>query len=252
MIDNVSKDEAVQVVLKCVRSDTSAYIVTPYSEMIVFALNDPEYKKILNEAALAIPDGIGILWAAKYLSAKKIGLLTSLAAIVLNPKSIRSVIHERVTGSKLIYDIAKLAEEQNLSLSLVGGSGNVAAQSAHELKKLHPNLNIKLALSDRAFDEKICQEIAATNSDILLIAYSPPRQEIWMAENLNKLNVKVVMGLGGTFDYVAGKRLTAPNFAHYMGLEWLWRLVTQPWRIKRMWNAVPVFVWKIYKFKQSH
>lgn len=252
MVDNVSKDEAVRTVLNLVRSDTPAFIVTPYSEMIVFALNNPEYKNVLNGAALAIPDGIGILWAAKYLSSKNIGLLSSLAAIILKPKSIRSVIHERVTGSKLIYDIAKLASEQNLSLSLVGGSGNVAAQSAYELKKLHPNLNIKLALSGRAFDDKICEEIAASNSDILLIAYSPPRQEMWMAQNLNKLNVKVAMGLGGTFDYVAKKRPTAPNFAHYMGLEWLWRLITQPWRIKRMWNAVPVFIWKIYKFKQSH
>jgi N-acetylglucosaminyldiphosphoundecaprenol N-acetyl-beta-D-mannosaminyltransferase len=63
------------------------------------------------------------------------------------------------------------------------------------------------------------------------------------------LNVKVAIGLGGTFDYLAGVRQSAPDWVHYMGLEWLWRLITQPWRWKRMWNAIPVFSWLIFKYK---
>src|SRR3989344_979142 len=249
LVDNVSKDEAVEAVSSLVRSRAPGYIVTPYSEMIVFALSNPQYKSVLNNASLSIPDGIGILWAAKYLSSKNVGLLGSLLAVVFKPQYVRSVIRERVTGSRLIYDIAKLAAEQNYSLSLIGGRGNVATQSAYELKRLYPNLNIKLALSDRAFDSKIVDEIVESNSDILLIAYSPPKQEMWLAENLSKLNVKAAIGLGGTFDYIAGKHPVAPDLAHYLGLEWLWRLVTQPRRWKRMWNAVPVFIWKVYKYK---
>jgi N-acetylglucosaminyldiphosphoundecaprenol N-acetyl-beta-D-mannosaminyltransferase len=260
-IDNVNAREAIEKIDGFVKSGTAHYVVTPYSELIVFALNNPQYKNILNQASLALPDGIGILWAAKFLSlpitpypiASHIEafvqvILTGIA-IIFEPRYIRSVIRERVTGSRLIYDIAKLAEEKNYSLSLIGGSGNVAAQSAYELKKLYPNLNIKLALSDRSFDDQICREIKESNSDILLIAYSPPRQETWLNQNLSQLNVKVAMGLGGTFDYVAGKHPVAPNFAHAMGLEWLWRLVTQPSRWKRMWNAIPVFIWKIFLFK---
>ena len=133
----------------------------------------------------------------------------------------------------------------------MGGSGNVAAQAAYELKKLYPNLNVKLALSGRPFDEQIIKEIRDSNSDILLLAYSPPKQEMWLAENYQKLNAKVAIGLGGTFDYLAGIRLPAPHFLHSWGLEWLWRLITQPWRIGRMWNALPVFIWKVYKYK-SH
>jgi N-acetylglucosaminyldiphosphoundecaprenol N-acetyl-beta-D-mannosaminyltransferase len=97
----------------------------------------------------------------------------------------------------------------------------------------------------------VIKEINDSNSDILLIAYSPPKQEQWLYENIQKLNVKMAMGLGGTFDYIAGKQVLPPNFMHQMGLEWLWRLITQPWRIKRIWNAVPVFIWKIYKYKYA-
>jgi N-acetylglucosaminyldiphosphoundecaprenol N-acetyl-beta-D-mannosaminyltransferase len=255
-IDNVTKAEAIEKIDSFVQSGKSHYIVTPYSEMIVFAQGNLAYREVLNNSSLSLPDGVGILWAAKFLSLPKHNALWtwsqvkySLLAIPFNKKFIRSVIKEQVTGSRLVYDLAKLASEKNYSLALVGGSGNVAAQAAYKLKKLYPNLNIKLALSDRPFDGQIIKEINETNSDILLLAYSPPKQEMWLAENYLKLNTKAAIGLGGTFDYLAGKRAAAPNFMHQAGLEWLWRLITQPWRIKRMWNAIPVFVWKIYKYK---
>ncbi|MBX4191722.1 MAG: WecB/TagA/CpsF family glycosyltransferase, partial [Candidatus Doudnabacteria bacterium] len=136
-------------------------------------------------------------------------------------------------------------------LALIGGEENVAAQAAYELKKNFSNLRINLALSGRPFDDKIVDEIAASNSDILLIAYSPPKQEKWIAQNLEKLNVKLAIGLGGTFDYIAKKRPSAPKFVHYMGLEWLWRLITQPWRAGRIWNAVPLFSFKVFNYKRN-
>ncbi|OGE73869.1 MAG: hypothetical protein A3C49_03545 [Candidatus Doudnabacteria bacterium RIFCSPHIGHO2_02_FULL_42_25] len=251
LIDNLSKREVLDYVTQLLRSQKLCYLVTPYSEQIVFALEDEEYKKTLNGAALALPDGIGVLWASKYLHSSD-SLLKTLFAIIFNRPYIRSVIQEQITGSLFVYDLVRLAAENNFSLALVGGEGNVAAQSAYELKKLYPNLKVNLALSGRPFDEKIIQEIAASNSDILLIAYSPPKQEKWIAANLQKLNVKLAMGLGGTFDYIAGKRLLPPQFMRTIGLEWLWRLITQPWRIKRMWNAIPVFIWKIYMYKKNH
>lgn len=250
-ITNISRQEAIEEVSKIVRSDKSGYIVTPYSELVVFALKHSAYKNILNNSVLSLPDGIGILWSAKYLSSMKVGLWRSLFAIIFDRAYIRSVIKERISGSEFIYDIAKLAAEKNYSLSLVGGSNNVAAQSAHELKKLFPNLNIKLALSGRPFDEKIVQEINQSDSDILAICYSPPKQEMWLAQNLDKLGVRVAIGLGGTFDYLAKKRLMAPKFMRLAGLEWLWRVITQPWRLARIWNAVPVFIWEIYKYKNN-
>ncbi len=228
LVDNISKQEAIDKIDSFVKSGNYHYVVTPYSEMVVFAQADEKYKAALNNADLSIADGVGILYAAKYLGTK---------------------IDERITGRIFIYDIVKLAFEKNYSLAFVGGEDNVAAQAAYELKKQFPGLKVNLALSGRPFDEKILQEINDSNSDILLIAYSPPRQEQWLYDNREKLNVKVAIGLGGTFDYLAGKRLTPPKFVHLIGLEWLWRLITQPWRIRRIWNAIPVFIWKIYRYK---
>lgn len=252
MVDNLSKEEVISEIDNIIKSEHNSYIVTPYSEMVVFALNDNDYLKALNSSRLSLPDGIGILWAAHYLSSKSHHLFTSLAAIILSPKAIRTVFKEKISGSLFVYDLARLASEKNYSLALVGGVNNVATLAGNELKRLYPNLRIKLSVSDRPFDDKIIKEINESNSDILLLAYSPPKQEKWLFDNHDKLNIRVALGLGGTFDYLAGIRLPAPKFMHHMGLEWLWRLITQPWRIKRMWSAVPIFIWKIYKFKQLY
>ncbi|OGE80183.1 MAG: hypothetical protein A2660_02535 [Candidatus Doudnabacteria bacterium RIFCSPHIGHO2_01_FULL_45_18] len=255
LIDNITKREALDQIDNFVQSDSPHYIVTPYSEQIIFALQDKEYLQVLNKSSLALPDGIGILWAAKFLSLKGNWLASvwqiiyTGAAIIFNPTYVRSVIREQIPGNRLAYDLAKLAADNNYSLAFVGGQDNVAAQAAYELKKLYPSVKINLALSGRPFDNQIIKEISESNSDILIIAHSPPHQERWIAENLSKLDVKLAIGLGGTFDYLAGKRAVRPDFMHQMGLEWLWRLITQPWRIKRIWNAVPVFIWKIYKYK---
>src|SRR5690348_6416998 len=165
-IDNLSKAQALEKIDEFVRSGSAHYGVTPYSEMIVFALNDAKYKAILNQADLSLADGAGIIWAAKHLG---------------------QPAPPRLTGRKFVYDIAKLAAEKNYSLSLIGGHDNVAVQSARKLKTLYPNLNVKLAISGRSFDDQIVREISESNSDILLIAYSPPKQELWLAENYQKL-----------------------------------------------------------------
>src|SRR3989338_2986316 len=257
---SVLKQEAIAAIDQFVQNGQPHLVTTPYSELIVFAQRDENYKKVLNSANLSLPDGIGILWAAKFLSLQRkkqfsifnfhfSNLILSLAAIIFYPAWIRSVIKEQVTGSHLIWDIAKLAADRGYSLALVGGTDDVAGKAGEELRSQNKELRINLALSDCEFDDALVERINQSNSDILLIAYSPPKQEMWLAQNLQKLNVKVAIGLGGTFDYIAGKQPQAPKFLHDMVLEWLWRLITQPWRIKRMWNAVPVFIWKVYKYK---
>jgi N-acetylglucosaminyldiphosphoundecaprenol N-acetyl-beta-D-mannosaminyltransferase len=239
-------------------SGTPHYIVTTYSEFVVEANKNPKYREVLNNAHLSVPDGIGLVWAAKFLSTPKqdpiltfFNWLGSLASIVLAPQSLRTVIKGQVTGSRLIWDIAKLASEKNFTIALFGGLDGVAEKTKIKLQEKFPNLKINLAVSDQAFDEQAVGQISASNSDILLIAYQPPKQEIWIAENLGKLNVKVAIGLGGTFDYVSGKTAMASDTMHFMGLEWFWRLINQPSRIKRIWRAVAEFSWLIFKYKLS-
>ncbi len=228
LIDNVSKAEAIVKIDSFVQSAQSYYVVTPYSEMIVFAQDDENYKKALNGADLSLADGFSLILASRFLG---------------------SEIKERITGSRFVYDIARLALDKNYSLALVGGQGNAAAGAAYELKKKFPGLRINLAVSGRPFDQQILNEINSSNSDILLIAYSVPKQELWLAQNVKNLTTKVAIGLGGTFDYLSGKYPTAPHFMHYLGLEWLWRLITQPRRIFRIWNAVPILIYKVIKYK---
>lgn len=263
-IDNITKQETIAAIDNFVRSGRPHYIVTPYSEMIVFAAKDERYWKALNNAALVLPDGIGILWAAKYLalplkfknqkSEIKIleifwQILYSLTRTLISPGYSQSIIQERVVGSHLIWDMAKLAADKGYPLALVGSFDDTATFAALKLKRMYPKLNIRLVLPNREFDQSMVEQINQSNSDILLIAYSPPQQELWLAENIGRINVKVAIGLGGTFDYIAGKRWPAPRSLQALGLEWLWRLITQPWRIKRIWNALPVFVWTVFKYK---
>ncbi|MBI2607620.1 MAG: WecB/TagA/CpsF family glycosyltransferase [Candidatus Doudnabacteria bacterium] len=262
LVDKITKAETLNRIDKFVSSGESNYLVTTYSEFVVFAQADHDYKTVLNQAALSLPDGIGILWAAKFLSLPlntKSGILNTITAlwqalysgvsIIFNPKYVRSVITEQVTGSQLIFDLANLAQAKGYSLALVGGTDGVAEASAEKLKQKFPDVKINLALSGVRFDDELVKKIAQTNSDILLIAYSPPYQEKWLAQNLDALNINLGMGLGGTFDYLAGKYVPAPKFLHFIGLEWLWRLITQPWRWRRMWNAIPVFIWVVLKYK---
>ena len=261
-LDNHSKQQVLAEIKHILETGQRKYLVTVYSEFIVFASKDEGYRKVLNEAYLSLPDGIGILWAAKFLSLPAVGnkflkfvqviwqAKYSLLATLFWKKYISTVIREKVTGSKLIWDLAQLASENDYSLALVGGEDSVAAQTAYELKKIYPVLKVNLAMSGGiAFNDNTVAEIAASNSDILLIAYQPPKQEKWLAENLGKLNVKLAIGLGGTFDYVSGRRTPAPPLLYNLGLEWFWRLITQPWRWKRIWNAIPVFIWVVIKYK---
>ncbi len=247
-VDDVTVSETLQYISEYVRSGQPHHIVTTYSEFIVEAKNNPKYLEVLNKADLSVADGIGIIWAAKFLSLPErepvitfLNWFGTLCSIILAPQSLRSVIKEQVTGSRIIWDIAELAQRNDFSLALVGGWGGVAEKTAKALQEKFPDLKINLVHEPAEFNQDTVNRISNSNSDILLIAYQPPKQEIWLSDNLQRLNVKVAIGLGGTFDYLAGLRSPAPSWMHKMGLEWLWRLITQPWRIKRMWRAIVEF-----------
>lgn len=257
LVDKITKSETLRQIEEFVLSGKPHYIVTTYSEFVVFASHDPEYLKVINQADLSLPDGAGILWAAKYLSLNAphpfgafLKLVYTGASLIFKPSYVRNVLPEKISGSKLIWDIARLASEKNFSLALVGGADSTAAQVSQVLKSKFPELQINLAISGgHPFDQKTVEEINRSNSDILFVANQPPFQEKWIAQHIHELNVKVAIGLGGTFDYLAGKKPYAPDWMIALGLEWFYRMLTQPSRIRRMWNAVPVFISIIYKYK---
>jgi len=264
-VNKITSEEVIQRVGEWLEKKEKHYIVTPNPEFVMYARQDQEFKNILNKADLAIPDGIGLLWAAKFLSlnVSHLGLIKYLQALwqfvytklslVFFPRYCQTVFPERVTGTDLVWKLAKLAEQKSCSIYLLGGRGNTAQLTAQKLKQKFPHLKIAGAFAgspDKEADKNLCAIINHVKPDILLVAYGHPKQEKWIKRNLDKLpSVKVVMGVGGAFDFITGKVKRAPQFLRKLGLEWLWRFFIQPWRVKRIFIATLKFSWTVFKHK---
>jgi N-acetylglucosaminyldiphosphoundecaprenol N-acetyl-beta-D-mannosaminyltransferase len=249
-IDAISKQELLDAILKRLQNGQKTFIITPYSEFLYRSLRDQSLLDIFNQADFAPPDGIGIFWAKKYLdlplSAK--GYWTkilqalwqakyTLAAVIFWPRWIKRAFPEKIAGADLIWDLAELAAKNNLSIFLLGGFGDTPQKAALALNTKHLALKMAGWSNKNPDDPSTIEDINHANPDILLVAYGPVKQEKWIAENLPKLNVKLAIGLGGTFDYIAGKQSSPPKSIRSLGLEWFYRLLTQPRRLKRILNA---------------
>lgn len=219
-------------------SGESTFIVTPYSESLVAAQKDIEFRNVLNSADFAIPDGAGVLFAAKFLSTSS------------SPDEGRSKRRglERIPGREFFWDLCALAENRRESIFLLGGFGDTPQIVAQKLRKRFPRLKIVGAHAPSFSKEgergsSIIELINQSNTDFLFVALGPIAQEKWIYRNLPNLRIKLAMGVGGTFDYVAGKRPLPPQFLAFHGLEWLWRLLTQPWRAWRITKGVLGLIW---------
>lgn len=273
-IDALTKKQVLKEIELFLNSECSHYIVTPYSEFIIKAQKDSEFKEILNSADIAIPDGMGILWAGKllyekaFLGERKKGILEKIKLyfrvilqvvrvsflILFSPKRLGGIFPEKISGVDLIWNITAIAEDFQKSIFLLGGWNNTPGTAAAVLKDKYPKVKIA-GTYDGTTDleeenNKVIDVINNVNPDILLVALGPIRQEKWIVKNLSVLpSVKVVIGLGGTFDYLAHKRILAPSFLRQRGLEWLFRLFTQPWRIGRIGKAIPILMWLVIREK---
>lgn len=198
------------------------FIVTPNPELVLLALASKEYRTILNSADFSLPDGIGIVWASRIL---------------------KKGIQSRISGVDFMKSLCEKVSEQPVTVGLFGAKPGVAEKTSDCLRKMYPGLHISYA-SDKWDPSKF----KASAVDILFVALGSPKQERWIYEHLNELPVKVVMGVGGAFDMISGRTKRAPEFLQNIGLEWLWRLILQPWRIKRQVKLLR-FVWLVLKEK---
>ena len=238
-VDNVTFQEALEKAKKLIDSGEKHYIVTPNPEIVVKARGDPQFKKILNRASSAIPDGVGLLLGARILGSK---------------------LSERATGTDLLEGLAALAAEHGFSLFLLGGGEGVAKRAAEKLKIKNEKLKIvgvgegpQLGSdgkpkdnSDAVWEKKVVEKINQVAPDILAVAFGAPKQEKWIARNLPKLNVKLAIGVGGALDYISGEKSRAPIWVQKVGLEWLSRLISEPKRFKRQ-IALPYFTYLIFR-----
>ncbi|HBB02991.1 MAG: teichoic acid biosynthesis protein, N-acetylglucosaminyldiphosphoundecaprenol [Candidatus Peregrinibacteria bacterium GW2011_GWF2_38_29] len=247
--DKKTKQEILDILLNWLKEDKKRHIATPNPEFILEAQINSHFKEILNKTDLNIPDGIGILWASSYAQNPKllrgIGLLIS---ILFHQKSCKKILKERVSGADLMLDICEKVTNTPHKIFLLGAREEIAQKASENLLKHFPALKIVGAYEGNPDEKNLLEKINDSKADILFVAYGAPKQEIWIHENLPKLtHIKLAMGVGGTFDFIAKSKKRAPKFMRNIGLEWLFRLVQEPKRIKRIWNAVIKFPYTVMK-----
>lgn len=220
-IDNLSKTEALNRIQNVFSNNGRLFVTTPNPEMVVAAHKNGEFRSLLNQSDLAIPDGFGL---------KIAGRLNGF------------LLKERVTGTDFLLDLCQIAEEKQIKVFLLGGRFGAGEKTKEFLKTKFPALDI--SNHEEIFNNTPNKKI------MLFAAFGHGRQEK-IAKNIFDTypNIVLTMGVGGAYDFLSGRIPRAPRLFRQLGLEWLWRLIIEPWRIKRIWNAVPVFLYQVIKEK---
>lgn len=223
LVDDVTMAEAVDQICDWIRETTPRLVVTPNPEFVMAARHDPDFRRIVNQAALAVPDGIGLRWASWWLGLP---------------------LRATVPGVDLVEALADRAGRSGQRWFLLGGQEGVAAAAGQRLTTRAPGLVIAGTLAGDpgpAGDLAARAALAAAGPvDLLLVAYGAPRQEYWLDRNLAATGVPVGIGVGGTFNFLAGISRRPPVAIQRSGFGWLYRLGTEPWRWRRQ-LALPRF-----------
>lgn len=267
--------QALSHIVDLVRGRQNYYIVTPNPEMVMYAQKHPWFKDVLNQSSLALADGVGLQWAAKYLSlplpkipvVKQVidffQLMFTLPLTVLAPKLL-DIIPERLTGADMVWEIAKLASERDYRIFLLGAGPGVALQAARVMQTLYPKLNVVEIMVGPPYEaqDEVIRRIQQTNPQFIFLAFPAEEQMRWMRDELPKLQDVIAIGIGGALDFIAGAAAIqpgadqtpakrAPEWMRARGLEWLYRYFTQPWRKKRIQTATVDFIRQVRQSKLS-
>lgn len=229
-ISTFNKEGVLKKIKEFLSGKKGHFIVTPNPEIILNARLDEELFYILNSADLSIPDGTGIKFAG-----------------FLNFKNIK-----RITGADLIKDIIDIAIEKKQRIGILNWKkGFSNAEDLQDIfKEKYPELNFMVEDISRDKHTKLSQEFLDFKPQILFVSLGSPWQEKFIYHNVKKISsVKLAMGIGGALDFLTGRKKRAPKLFRFLGFEWLWRLFGQPNRIKRIFNAVVIFPYRIIKNK---
>lgn len=232
-VDPVTRQEAVKRLLSMIGKSQFHHVMTPNSEMLVEAAHNPAFHQLLNRTDLNIPDSSGMLWAAR-----------------------RTGQHlpERVTGVDTVTALCAELPAHH-PVFLLGAWEGTAAKAAAKLQSTNPRLTVAGTFSGSPNDEdadEIIKKINESEAQILFVAFGAPKQDLWIDKHRHQLkNIRLAMGVGGTFDFIAGVHKRAPKFFQNLGIEWLWRLIREPQRLPRILNAVVVFPLKVLVARSS-
>jgi N-acetylglucosaminyldiphosphoundecaprenol N-acetyl-beta-D-mannosaminyltransferase len=228
----VVEQDVIDFVRERLRTLEPTQIVTVNAEFVMMARKDNQFRAVLAHADIATPDGAGVVWAARRKGA---------------------TIRRRVGGSDLIWSFSRQAAAEGHRVFLLGAADGVAASAAHRLAADIPGLVVAGTHSGSPNSEEegsIVDLVRTSGAHILFVAFGAPQQDLWIARNLARSGAVVGMGVGGSFDYLAGTARRAPAWMQERGLDWLWRLAQQPWRWRRM-LALPRFVWAVLREGRS-
>lgn len=249
----LNRRQAAEAIAQLAAAGRRAYVVKPYSEFMPPAARDRTIREILNGADLCLADGVGILWAAHYLSLPggplraAVQLPLSLAALMINPPALSHPLPEAMAGVDLTWEMLARLAEKDATVYLLGGTAWENAVARRRIQERFPSLRI-VGAHPGHFDtrgpenDRLVAEIDALRPDALLVAMGFPRQERWIVENLPRMAVGVAVAEGGSLSFISGAVPRAPRWMRRAGLEWLFRLLRQPWRLRRQ-LALPAFVW---------
>lgn len=235
-IDALKRNETLALLESYIQSGRPHQIATVNPEFIVEATENPAFKNLLRQTDLNLADGSGVLWASRLLGRP---------------------LPARLPGADLAQALLKRAAQQNWRVYFVGGGPGIAAAAARAMTKHYPGLQIVEAhegiVSDSTKTEAkmLAHRIGKLRPDILFVAFGSPKQDQFIADHKSILNGSVMMGVGGTFDFWADKVRRAPWLLRVLGVEFLWRLILEPWRIRRVWRATIVFISKLLAYKKT-
>ncbi len=225
-ITDVSLQEAIKIIADFLSSDRHGYITTPNPEICLLGYKDKPFRRLHQKSLLSIPDGFGLKVGAKILG---------------------SQLNNITTGSDLAIELIKLSEQKNYSVLILGGVTEVGERTLALCSYKYPKLKISY-LNGGNFDSQgisdqsnLISQINNIAPDIIFTCLGAPKQEYFMANNLHKIKTKIMIGVGGTIDFLAEEIKRAPQSWRKIGLEWLWRLIQEPWRWKRIFKAVILF-----------
>ena len=233
-IHNITFEEATKEVEGYLRDDKLKVIYTPNPEIVMGAKDDGKLKNLINNGDMITADGIGLIYASR-----------------IKKKPLK----ERVTGYHLSIKLLEIANDNNYSLYLLGGKEGIARMAAENIRKDYPNVKIAgyhhgyFKGSHRGNENhieeiKIIEEINNSNPDIIFLGLGFPNQENWIDANKDKIKARVIIGNGGVIDILSGTIKDTPEIYRKVGLEWLYRLIKNPSRIKRQ-LVIPKFMFEV-------
>lgn len=229
-VGNYSYEELMTSIIADINENRKSFIVAINPEKVLKAQKDRKLKQLLNKATYQIPDGIGILFASKLKKGN---------------------IKERITGIDTFIALCNVASQNDKTVFLYGAKPGVAEQAKENLLERFPNLKIAGVLDGYEQDNQIVKErINQAKPDIIFVALGSPRQEEWIVNNMDELDAHIFQGVGGSFDVLSGNIKRAPKAFRKTGLEWFYRLLKEPTRIKRQIN-LPMFLIKVLCSKKE-